>query len=64
MIDYITPAQRLMHTEQRGNCRTLAEANAYLDRYRLSVLRHGYTPTPACKTDVAATWARKVWREG
>ena len=64
MIDYITPAQRLMNTEQRGNCRTLAEANAYLDRYRLSVLRHGYTPTPACKTDVAATWARRGSREG
>jgi len=57
MIDYITPAMRLMRTEQRRNCQTLEEANAYLDQRRISVLRHGYTPTSKDETDVAATWA-------
>lgn len=58
MIDYATAADRLQHTEARQNCKTLAEANAYIDARRISVYRHGFTPTPAHSTDVAATWAR------
>jgi len=42
----------------------LARANAYLDAHKLSVLRHGFRPKSACKTDVRATWARAQKREG
>jgi hypothetical protein len=34
-----------------------AAANAYLDAHRLSVLRHGFTPTKVCDTDVSRTMA-------
>jgi hypothetical protein len=56
MIDYITPAMRLAAATSLEAKR--AEANAYLDARKISVLRHGYTPTKACETDVKRTMVR------
>jgi len=57
-LDHITPAMRLAPHAEHRNCTTLEEANAYLDAREISVLRHGYTPTKACETDVRATMVR------
>lgn len=56
MIDYVTPQQRLAKATSLEAKR--AEANAYLDARRISVLRDGYTPTKACETDVRRTMMR------
>ena len=61
MIDYITPAQRLAGATSLEAKR--AAANAYLDAHQLSVLRHGFTPTKVCDTDVSRTMARAAQRE-
>lgn len=60
MIDYATPADRIGTSLEAK----LARANAYLDAHKLSVLRHGFRPKSAVKTNVAATWARAMKREG
>lgn len=54
--DHATPAMRLAAVTSLEVKR--AEANAYLDARRISVLRHGYTPTKACETDVKRTMVR------
>lgn len=61
MIDYITSAQRLAGADSLEAKR--AAANAYLDANGISVLRHNFTPTKACATDVQATIARAAQRE-
>jgi hypothetical protein len=58
-LDHVTPAQRLAPHAEHKNCTTLEEANAYLDANYLSVLRHGFTPTPSHSTDVRATMDRR-----
>ena len=54
--DHATPAMRLAAATSLDAKR--AEANAYLDARKISVLRHGYTPTKACETDVKRTMVR------
>jgi hypothetical protein len=51
-IDYITPAQRLApHSDgPRGP--------DYIKHRQISVLYHGFHPTPACDTDVRRTMRR------
>jgi hypothetical protein len=61
MIDYITPAQRLAGATSLEAKR--AAANVYLDAHQLSVLRHGFTPTKVCDTDVSRTMALARQRE-
>lgn len=51
LIDYVTPADRLGTSLEAKRAR----ANAYLDERKISVLRHGFTPTKACNTDVKRT---------
>jgi hypothetical protein len=53
-IDYITPADRLGTSLAAKRAR----ANAYLDDRHISVLRHGFTPTPAHATDIVSTIVR------
>lgn len=50
-LDYITPAQRLAPVHgPRGT--------AYIKARQISVLHHGFRPTPACDTDVRRTMRR------
>lgn len=49
IIDYATPADRL---------RPRRDPWQYLHERRISVLRHGFTPSRACDTDVRRTWRR------
>jgi len=59
MIDHATPADRLGQTEARQNCKTLAEANAYLKQRGICLrLGSSFQFVPPYETNVAATWAR------
>ncbi len=54
MIDYATAEDRLGTSLDYKRAR----AWGYLNRRGISTLYHGFRPTPACATDVAATWAK------
>lgn len=56
MIDYITPKERLIAADSLDAKQ--AAAWDYLNERGISVLRHGFTPTKACSTDVQATITR------
>ena len=63
MIDYVTPQERLAGADSLDAKR--AAAWDYLNERGISVLRHGFTPTKPCATDVQATMdhARAAQRE-
>jgi len=55
MIDYVSSADRLGISLAAKR----VQANAYLDQNYISVLRHGFTPTPSHATDIKATMDRR-----